>query len=141
MKSLIDTNVIIDALQSRKGFAEDAFFVLLQAYEYSGFIAATSVTDIYYIQHRYYHNREKTMDCIAKLLKLYNVLDVTEADCTNAIRSGITDYEDAILVESARRNEIDCIVTRNTKDFKNSSIPVYSPVDFLRLLKGTSSSV
>ena len=52
MKALIDTNIIIDALQSRDGFAKDADFLILQAFEYSGYITATSVTDIYYIQHK-----------------------------------------------------------------------------------------
>ncbi len=135
MKALIDTNVVIDALQSRKDFNEDAEFVMLQAYEYDGYLAATSTTDIYYIQHRYYHNQEKAKDNLVKVLKLYDVIDITGTDCRNAIRSNMSDYEDAVLVESARRNSIDCIVTRNSKDFKNSGIPIYTPIEFLRLLK------
>ena len=135
MKALIDTNVIIDALQSRKDFNEDAEFVMLQACEYDGYIAATSITDIYYIQHRYYHNQEKAKNNLEKILKLYDVIDVTGADCHNAIRNNISDYEDAVLVESAIRNDIDCIVTRNAKDFKNSVITIYTPIEFLRLLR------
>lgn len=135
MKALIDTNVIIDALQSRKDFNEDAEFVMLQAYEYDGYIAATSTTDIYYIQRRYYHDQEKAKDNLVKVLKLYDVIDITRTDCYNAIRSSVSDYEDAVLVESARRNDIDCIVTRNTKDFKNAAIPIYTPAEFLRLLR------
>lgn len=134
MKALIDTNVIIDALQSRKGFNEDAEFVMLQAYEYDGYIAATSTTDIYYIQHKYYHDQEKAKDNLVKVLKLYDIIDITGTDCHNAIRSSTSDYEDAVLVESAKRNEIDCIVTRNTKDFKNSKITVYTPAEFLNIL-------
>ena len=135
MKVLIDTNVIIDALQSRKGFNEDAGFVMLRAYEYSGYIAATSVTDIYYIQHRYYHDKEKTAGNLKKIFRLYNIIDITESDCHSALQNGMSDYEDAILVESAKRNDIDCIITRNTKDFKNTGIAVYTPAEFLRLVK------
>ncbi len=136
MKALIDTNIIIDALQNREGLSDDAGFVLLQPYEYDGSIAATSVTDIYFIQHKYYHDRGKTKKNLEKVLKLYDILDVTSADCRNALRSNISDYEDAILVESSKRNDIDVIVTRNAKDFKGSNISVYTPVEFLRLLKG-----
>lgn len=137
MKALIDTNIIIDALQHREGFADDAELLILQAYEYDGYITATSVTDIYYIQHKYYHDREKAIKNLKKVFRLYNIIDVTETDCRNALRNGISDYEDAIIAESARRNSIDYIVTRNTKDFKNSGITVYTPVEFLRLLKKT----
>ena len=135
MKALIDTNIIIDALQSRKGFNEDAEFIMLQAYEYDGYIAATSVTDIYYIQHRYYHDKKKTVDNLKKIFNLYDILDISERDCHAALRNGMNDYEDAVLVESAKRNDIDCIITRNTKDFQNSGIKTYTPIEFLRLLR------
>ena len=62
-------------------------------------------------------------------------LDVTAEDCRNALRNGMNDYEYAIIAESAIRNDIDCIVTRNTKDFKNATIPIYTPAEFLRLLR------
>lgn len=137
MRALIDTNVIIDALQSRKGFKEDADFVMLQSYEYEGFLAATCITDIYYIQRRFYHDQEKAKNNLTKIFKLYDIIDITESDCQNALRSDIPDYEDAVLVESASRNDIDCIVTRDTKDFKNSRIPVYTPVEFLEILKNS----
>lgn len=138
MKALIDTNVIVDALQSRKDFAKEAEFVLLQAYEYEGYLVATSVTDIYYIQHKYYHSREKAKNNLEKILGIYNIVDVTEADCQNALRSGIPDYEDAVLVESAKRSEMECIVTRNGKDFEGSGIKVYSPAEFLKILRAES---
>lgn len=135
MKALIDTNIIIDALQSREGFAKDAEFVILRAFEYDGYIAATSVTDIYYLQHRYYHNKKEAKKNLEKILKLFNVLDITESDCCNALRSNMGDFEDAILAEAAKRNDIDCIVTRDAKDFENSPILIYTPAEFLRLLR------
>ena len=135
MSVLIDTNIIIDALQNRERFAKDSELVVLQAYEYDGYIAATSVTDIYYIQRRYYHDKEKARKNLEKVLKLYDIIDVTEIDCRNALRSDIPDFEDAVLVESAKRNGIDCIITRNTKDFKNTGIKVYTPIEFLEHMR------
>ena len=135
MKALIDANIIIDALQHREGFTDDAELLILQAYEYDGYITTTSVTDIYYIQRKYYHDREKAIENLKKVFRLYSIIDVTETDCRNALRNGMSDYEDAIIAESVRRNGIDCIVARNTKCFKNAGIAVYTPVEFLRLLK------
>lgn len=138
MRALIDANIIIDALQNREGFAEDSEFVVLKAYEYDGYIAATSVTDIYYIQHRYYHDKEKARKNLEKILKLYDIIDTTGIDCYSALRNGMNDFEDAVLAESAKRNDIDCIVTRDIKDFKNSGLKVYTPLEFLKVLKNSA---
>ena len=45
-------------------------------------------------------------------------------DCRKAISSEIGDYEDAIMVETSIRSEMDCIVTRNVKDYMKSSVKV-----------------
>ena len=138
MKVLLDTNVLLDTIEARREFFDDSSMVVLLAAEYDGFIAATGVTDIYYIEHKRNHSKEKTKAIMNKLFKLFNILDTTSEDCRNALRSDISDYEDAILVESAKRNNIECIVTRNVKDFKDSNIPVYTPVKFLELLREKS---
>lgn len=132
MKVLIDTNVIIDALQSRKGFLEDAGWVLIKAAEYDGCIAASSITDIFYLQNRYSHDKVKTRQALADLMEIFEVLDTTKEDCRNAIRSDTADFEDAVLVETALREGVEAIVTRNTKDFKNSPIKIYTPAEFLQ---------
>jgi hypothetical protein len=49
--------------------------------------------------------------------------------------SEISDYEDAIMVETAIRSEMDCIVTRNGKDYAKASIAVYDPEAFIAKLE------
>lgn len=51
------------------------------------------------------------------------MLDTTSLDCRKAISSEIGDYEDAIMVETAIRSEMDCIVTRNVRDHAKSHEP------------------
>ena len=134
MKVLLDTNVFLDVIEARQGFFDDSSMVVSLATEYDGFVAASSVTDIYYLEHRHSHSKEKTKKIIEKLLKVFGIVDITARDCRNALRSDIPDFEDAVLVESAIREGIDAIVTRNKKDFKNSPVPVYTPVEFLLML-------
>jgi len=43
------------------------------------------------------------------------------------------DYEDALVAVCADRINADYIVTRNIKDFKNSSVKAITPKDFLQL--------
>ena len=47
--------------------------------------------------------------------------------------SEMTDFEDAVMVETALRCGMDCIVTRNVKDYVKSMIEVYQPAEFLGL--------
>lgn len=137
MRALIDTCVIIDALQSRQPFAKDACTLFLAAAnnQYIGCITAKSSTDIYYLMHRFTHNDKESRAVLTKLFMLFELIDTAGMDCKRAIPSEITDYEDAIMVESAIRTETDCIVTRNTKDFEKSELPVYTPGEFLKKLE------
>ena len=56
-------------------------------------------------------------------------------DIFHALSSETTDFEDAVMIETASRSHVDCIVTRNQKDYKKSSIPVFNPSEFLQQLK------
>lgn len=131
MKALIDTNIIIDALQSRDGFNRDAKEVILCAPDFGGCVTANSVTDIYYLQHQYFHDRETTKENLIEVLRLFDILDTIAEDCRNALRSSIADFEDAVMVEAAMREGVDVIVTRNKKDFKGSPVEVLTPKEFL----------
>ena len=134
MRVLVDTCVIIDALQSRVPFAEAAqkIFIYSANKQFEGYITAKSVTDIYY---RLTHSDAETRKILSKLFTLFHLLDTTSLDCRKAISSEIGDYEDAIMVETAIRSEMDCIVTRNVKDYTKSSVKVYEPSTFLKLLE------
>ncbi len=132
MKALIDTCIIIDALQNREPFAADAQAIFLAAAnkQFDGFLTANCMTDIYYLTHRKTHS-EETRQILNKLLYLFDLLDTTAMDCRHALLSSMTDFEDAVMVESAVRCSLDCIVTRNIKDYEKAFLPVYSPAAFL----------
>lgn len=137
MRVLIDTCVIIDALQSRVPFAEAAqkIFIHSANKQFEGYITAKSVTDIYYLTHRLTHSDAETRKILSKLFTLFYLLDTTSLDCQKAISSEITDYEDAVMVETAIRSEMDCIVTRNVKDYTKSPIKVHEPSAFLGIVQ------
>ena len=56
-------------------------------------------------------------------------------DCRKAVSSNLSDFEDAVMTESAIREEMDCIVTRNLGDYKKAVLTVYSPEEFLLNMK------
>lgn len=136
MRALIDTCIIIDALQSRIPFKDDAqaIFLLAANRQFEGFITAKASTDIYYLTHKYLHNDKETRKVLSKLYLLFDILDTAGIDCRKAISSEMSDFEDAVMVETALRSGMDCIVTRNVKDYGKSLVSVYQPDEFLRLL-------
>lgn len=139
MRAMIDTCVVVDALQSREPFCADAqkIFLAVANRWFDGCITAKASADIYYLAHRTTHSDVETRKILTKLFALFDLLDTTAMDCRRAISSQMTDYEDAVMAETALRSGCDCIVTRNLKDYQNASIPSYSPSDFLRLITPT----
>lgn len=137
MRALIDTCIIIDALQSREPFAENAqqIFLLAANRKFTGYVTAKSVTDIYYLMHRCTHNDKETRTILNKLLILFGIMDTTGEDCLHALISNVSDYEDAVMIETAKRSDADCIVTRNTKDYVYADITVYTPDEFISKIK------
>lgn len=137
MRVLVDTCVVIDALQGREPFREDAEALFLSAANkhFDGFLAAKSVADIYYLTHRATHSDSASRRILSSLFKLFELLDTTGLDCRRALSSPLSDFEDAIMSESALRAGVDCIVTRNERDYRHSPVPVCSPGELLEKLK------
>ncbi len=137
MRILIDTCVIIDALQNREPWNKDAqtLFLMAANRDFNGFISAKSVTDIYYLMHRSTHNDKDTREVLNRLFKLFGLVDTAGNDCRFALSSVVTDYEDAVMIESAVRSQMDCIVTRNVKDYSKSAVPIFTPEELIRKLE------
>ena len=136
MLVLIDTCVAIDFLQKREPFADDALRIFRAAASelFAGYITAKSATDIYYISHRCTHSDVESRKNLRALLTIVGMLDSAAIDVLQSLSSDISDFEDAVMVETAKRASVDCIVTRNQKDYAKSPVPVFGPGEFLEYL-------
>ena len=125
------------ALQNREPFSQDAqqIFLLAAANMYTGCITAKSSTDIYYLMHRFTHDDAASRSVLEKLFCLFDVLDTTGEDCRLAASSPVSDYEDAVMIETAAHSGADFIVTRNTHDYRKSRVAVCTPSAFLAMMK------
>ena len=139
MKILIDTNVIIDALTSREPWNESAekIFIMAANNIVDMYITASSATDIYYLVRKHLHNAETARQVMSKLYSLVGILEVKQEDCIDALASPITDYEDAVVEQVARRSGVECIVTRNQKDYELGLTKVFLPDDFIQFMEQT----
>ena len=52
----------------------------------------------------------------------------------HALNSPVTDYEDAIIEQTAIAANLDYIITRNLKDYIPSSIPAFLPEAFISFM-------
>lgn len=141
MRAIIDTCVIMDAVQNRVPFAQDAQSIFLEAANeaFTGYVTAKAMTDIYYLVHRCTHDVGASKTIVGRIGLLFGILDTTESDIRHAMASDLSDFEDAVMVETALRESIDCIVTRNLSDDKDAPLPVYAPQEFLKKLRGEMS--
>ena len=142
MRALLDTCVVMDFLQNREPFSIPARSILRAAAAdwFTGCITAKSATDIYYLTHRCTHSDKEARVKLNQLLTILGLLDTSADDIFHALSSPVSEFEDAVMIDAAARAQVDCIVTRNTKDYAKSSVPVYTPDEFLNHLELETSS-
>jgi hypothetical protein len=70
---------------------------------------------------------------IGNFLQVMELAMVTRAAVNAAIRSEMTDFEDAVLACAAHLAGAQAIITRNLRDFAKSPVRAYTPTQFLAL--------
>jgi len=130
----IDTDVIIDFLIDRKPHSREAaiIFTLIEQKKLKGYVSSLTFSNLYYVLRKVEpHNKViSKLDSISRML---TILKVDQQTIKDAIVSGFSDFEDSIQYNCALDyKKIDVLITRNTKDYKNSEIPVMTPADYLK---------
>lgn len=135
-KVLIDTDVILDFFFDRKPFSDDAAQILslCESREITGFITSVIISNVYYLL-RQTATHEKVIEKLIQLLSITEVLTTDKTIIFKALNSDFKDFEDALQNFSAEiSGEINLIITRNIKDFKNSSLGILTPENYLKTL-------
>lgn len=130
----IDTEIIIDFLIDRKPHSREAaiIFTLIEQKKLKGYASSLTFSNLYYVLRKVEpHNKViSKLDSISKMLI---ILKVDQQTIKDAIATGFSDFEDSIQYNCALDyKKIDVLITRNTKDYRNSEIPVMTPADYLK---------
>ena len=135
MKILVDTNVILDIILSRKPWYTDAalIFSLTKQKLIKSFVSATTVTDIFYISKKDLGNNN-ARESLKKLFQYFIPATVTDKDIYKALNLDWDDFEDSVQYIIGESFSVDYIVTRNTHDFTASDIKVVTPEQFLQII-------
>jgi predicted nucleic acid-binding protein len=133
---LIDTDVILDFFFDRKPFSDQSAQILTmcETKKIKGFITPVICSNLYYLL-RQRARHEKVIDKLKLLMSVTDVLIMDKEVVFQALNSGFNDFEDALQNFSAiKSGNVEVIITRNVKDFKNSTIGALTPENYLKTI-------
>jgi len=136
-KIFVDSDVIIDLLIDRQPHAVSSskIFDLCDKNLISIFTSSLCINNIHYVVKKVMGDK-KAREVISELLDLIDVLDVSVGDLQSALKSDFKDFEDAIQHSVALKEKgVKSIITRNTKDYKNSKIAIFTPDTFMKMME------
>lgn len=128
----LDTNIIVDLISDRKPFSKYAIEIFQKAED--GKIALStsshSIATTHYLLKKYVD--EKVLrGVLYNLLEFVSVIAIDADIVKKGLKSNHKDFEDSIQIFAASSIEnLECIITRNVKDFKGSEIPILTPDEF-----------
>lgn len=131
-KVFLDTNILVDLIADRKPFSKFAIeiFQSSESNKIQLFTSSHSIATTYYLLKKFVDDKSLRSTLLG-LFEYLTVVPVNTDILTKGLRSKQKDFEDAVQIFCATSIEkMDCIVTRNIKDFKGSEIPVLAPDEF-----------
>jgi predicted nucleic acid-binding protein len=134
MKNLfVDTNIVIDLLSKREPFYQQAQLLFTHAIENKNirlYVSTLTFANTHYLLSKHYHSSD-VLKILTKFRGLVNVLAFDHKILDFALSSDFKDFEDAIQYYTASETHMNCIITRNEKDFKMSLLPVMTAEAYL----------
>ena len=132
MRAYIDTNILVDLVLARQEFLPNAqrVFALGYAGEVQLVVSALSFVNTIYLGRKYKYPMDEVYAKLRLIADFVDVADLSGQNVIDMLNSGWKDYEDATQHRSAVDEQADCIVTRNKKDYKASTIEVLTPSEF-----------
>jgi predicted nucleic acid-binding protein len=135
-KVFVDTNILIDLIADRKPFSKFAIQIFSKAEErkLKLYTSSHSIATTHYVLKKYIDEKELRI-VLQSILDYLNIVAIDQDVIKKGLKSKHKDFEDALQIISAYSiDKLDCIVTRNIKDFKGSEIPVLTPDELIEHL-------
>lgn len=131
----IDTNIWVDFYIHRPPFTQVAKELMISLHEKNHTMCTSTAcvsTLIYFLEK---HNTlERQKDALKNLNNLSLLIDGNNVILKSVTNSKFKDLEDALLYHIAAHHQIDYLVTRNIKDFRQEGFTqIISPEEALKL--------
>ncbi len=131
-KIFLDADVLLDLLLDREPFMDDIATIIEDALS-SGTtlcVSPITITNINYIIEKL-ENQRKANAQRKKLLKMVQVENIGQSVIHKASNSPFKDFEDAVQNYCAEASGHQILITRNTKDYKESNLSILTPKEYL----------
>ena len=138
MKNIfIDINILMDVFAERKPFFKNSLKIYMLGSEkkLNLFTSSNTITTLHYLLKKVI-SEDKTRQVLENIIENVDVIPIDKNIIKKSLKSKHKDFEDAIQIAAAQSiNTMDCIITRDFKNYKFSEIDVFSPDEFLNLTK------
>ncbi|MBP3764089.1 MAG: PIN domain-containing protein [Bacteroidales bacterium] len=133
-KVFVDTNVLLDLLLERDPWAKDAaiLFSMADRREIELLCCSLSFSTAIYLMQRFKYTRKEIVSKLSIVKSICTITTINGSVIDRILQSDFCDLEDAIQYYSALAYGAEVIVTRNTADFSEVRIPVFTPQDYLQ---------
>src|SRR5881628_2029174 len=124
MRVLLDTDVILDVITARVPFTAEAaeLLDLCEQGAFEAYISALTPLNVFYIARKA-ESSANLRESVKDLLRTVKVCPLDDSVLNAAFALPFSDYEDAVQHCCATDAELEAIVTRNVRDYKNSTLP------------------
>ncbi len=133
MKVLLDSDILLDYFLGRDPYADfsEKVLNLCDRKELYGFITPVILANVYYILRKNF-SRALSYQYLSALMNIIEIVSIERTSVLKALQSDFIDFEDALQNFSAEDFGIQFIFTRNLKDYKKSSLKIFTPEEFLK---------
>ncbi|MBK9109673.1 MAG: PIN domain-containing protein [Saprospiraceae bacterium] len=137
MKNIfVDTNIILDLLADRTPHSKFAIalFGIAESQKIKLYASSHSIATTNFLLKKHIDDK-KLRSILLDLTEFLTIIPIDGHTIIRGLKSRFKDFEDALqILAAASIDKMDCIVTRNLKDFKGSEIAVFSPDEILKKL-------
>lgn len=132
----LDTNVVLDLLGEREPYYNSAAKIatLADKGEIDLIVSALTYSTVYYLLSRA-EDKKLVKEKLRKFKVIAETSDLTDKIVDKGLSSKFSDFEDSLQYYCAIKMDCKILITRNSKDFKESEIPVLTPDEYLNSLR------
>jgi predicted nucleic acid-binding protein len=131
MNILVDVNVFEDVFRQRQGWEASVTVInCVRNGQNAGYVSALTPPILYFFRRRT-RGEKAARQAVQRILRDFAVVPLTREAVDAAYTTSLPDFEDALQFEAAKAAEVDALVTRNKKHFRQQEVQVLTPEEFV----------
>ena len=137
MKLLIDTNVVLDWILDREPFADYAVRIMESCIngKAKGYLTSHTILNIFYITRKHF-DVDARKEIGLMLCEKFDIIGINREFLIKSLQNEAwTDLEDGLQMQCAEAENLDYIITRDSKGFETSKIPILLSKDAMEFIE------